>query len=62
MGALSAETKFWLSLSAFAQVAQYLLSTGAPLAEAEEILFGRQLPSSLPLHYACLTGGMAYQH
>ncbi len=59
---LNEETKFWMSLAAFAHVSQYLLSTGAPLSEAEEILFGRPIPGSLPLNYACLTGGMAYQH
>jgi hypothetical protein len=58
---LNEETKFWMRLAAFAHTAEYLLSTGAPIQDAEEVLFGWCLPGSLPLDYGCLTGGMAYR-
>lgn len=58
---LNEETKFWIGLAAFAHVSEYLLASGATAADAEEILFGLALPGSLPLDYACLTGGMAYR-
>ena len=58
---LNAETKFWMSLAAFAHVSEYLLASGATTHDAEEILFGRRLPGSLPMGYACLTGGKAYR-
>jgi len=58
---LDEEGKFWISLAAFAHAAEYLLASGATAQDAEEILFGWQLPGSLPLDYACLTGGMAYK-
>lgn len=58
---LNEETKFWMSLAAFAHTAEHLLTTGASLQDAEEILFGWVLPGSLPSEYACLTGGLAYR-
>lgn len=58
---INEETKFWMSLAAFAHMADYLLSTGASLGDAEEILFGWRLPGSLPMACACLSGGMAYR-
>lgn len=61
MFTLNEETRFWMNLAAFARTAEYLLASGAPLEDAEEILFGWRIPGSLPLNYACLTGGMAYQ-
>ncbi len=55
------ETRFWMGLAAFAHMADHLLSTGASLRDAEEILFGWDIPGALPREYACLTGGMAYR-
>jgi len=56
---LSEETQFWMRLAAFAGLSEHLLSTGASVQDAEELLFGFALPGSLPLSYACLTGGVA---
>lgn len=54
---LTEETLFWLRLAAFAE---QVLCTGASVDDAEELLFGWQLPGDLPVTYACLTGGVAY--
>ena len=58
---LNEEAKLLMRLAAFAHTAEYLLATGASVRDAEEILLGWSLPGSLPTHYACLTGGRAYQ-
>ncbi len=58
---LNEETRFWMNLAAFARTAEWLLTTGASVHDAEEILFGWSIPGSLPLEYACLTGGLAYK-
>ena len=57
---LNEETLFWIRLAAFAHLAEQVLCTGASLRDAEELLFGWQLPGELPARYACLTGGRAY--
>ncbi len=56
---LNEETMFWIRLAAFARLSEQILCSGASLADAEELLFGWQLPGSLPARYACLTGGVA---
>ncbi|PKO88428.1 MAG: hypothetical protein CVU18_07355 [Betaproteobacteria bacterium HGW-Betaproteobacteria-12] len=56
---INEETRFWLRLAAFASLSEHILATGAPLADAEELLFGWRLPGALPSRYACLAGGMA---
>jgi len=57
--AMNEETLFWMRLAAFASLSEYVLSTGASLGDAEELLFGWSLPGDLPVRYACLTGGAA---
>lgn len=57
---MNEETLFWIRLAAFATLSEYVLSSGAALADAEELLFGWSLPGDLPAPYACLTGGAAY--
>ena len=57
--AINEETLFWMRLAAFASLAEYVLASGAGLADAEELLFGWQLPGDLPSRYACLSGGRA---
>jgi hypothetical protein len=57
--ALNEETLFWIRLAAFANLAEHVLSSGASLTDAEEFLFGWQLPGNLPSRYACLAGGQA---
>jgi hypothetical protein len=52
------EILMWARLAAFAKRAEYILCTGASLADAEEILLGWQLSGNLPVCYACLTGSM----
>ncbi len=56
---LSEETLFWMRLAAFAALSEYVLSTGAAVADAEEYLFGLDLRGDLPGRYASLTGGAA---
>ena len=56
---LSEETLFWIRLAAFANLSEYVLSTGASATDAEEFLLGYSLPASLPSRYACLAGGAA---
>ena len=56
---LNEETLFWLRLAAFAALSEQVLCSGAALADAEELLFGWQLPGHLPSRYACLAGGVA---
>lgn len=56
---INEETLFWLRLAAFASLSEHVLSTGAGLADAEELLFGWCLPGELPSRYACLAGGRA---
>ncbi|WP_303785918.1 hypothetical protein [Azovibrio restrictus] len=56
---LNEEALFWMRLAAFAGLSEYVLSTGASLQDAEELLFGWSLPGDLPSTYACLAGGMA---
>lgn len=56
---INEETLFWLRLASFASLAEQVLSTGASLADAEELLLGWSLPGELPACYACLTGGTA---
>lgn len=56
---LNEETLFWIRLAAFARLSEQILCSGAALADAEELLFGWQLPGELPSRYACLTGGSA---
>ena len=53
------EVLMWGRLAAFARRAEYILCTGASLADAEEVLFGWQLAGNLPVCFACLSGGMA---
>jgi len=57
-GRVNGEDLMRLRLAAFARRAEYILCTGASLDDAEEVLFGWQLPGDLPVCYACLTGGM----
>ena len=57
--AINEEALFWMRLAAFANLSEYVLSTGASLRDAEELLFGWALPGDLPVRYACLTGGAA---
>lgn len=52
------EILMWRRLAVFARRAEYILCTGASLADAEEVLFGWQLAGNLPACFACLTGGM----
>lgn len=52
------ELLMWARLAVFAKRSEYILCSGASLADAEEILFGWQLPGNLPVCYACLAGGM----
>jgi hypothetical protein len=56
---LNEKTLFWIRLAAFARLSEQVLCTGAALADAEELLFGWQLPGDLPSRYACLSGGIA---
>ncbi|MBK7901015.1 MAG: hypothetical protein KA603_05000 [Azonexus sp.] len=56
---LNEEALFWMRLAAFAHLAEWVLASGAPLADAEALLLGRDLPGSLPSRYACLAGGRA---
>lgn len=56
---LSEEALFWVRLAAFAGLSEHVLSSGASVQDAEELLFGFALPGSLPLSYVCLTGGAA---
>lgn len=58
-GQLNEETMFWIRLAAFANLSEQILCTGASVDDAEELLFGWQLPGTLPLRFACLTGGVA---
>ena len=58
---MNEETLFWMRLAAFAALSEYVLSTGASLQDAEELLFGWSLPGDLPVAYGCLTGGMAHR-
>ena len=57
--AINEETLFWMRLAAFSCMAEYVLASGAALADAVELLFGWQLPGDLPSRYACLSGGQA---
>ncbi len=56
---LNEETLFWMRLAAFASLSEFVLSTGASVDDAEELLLGFPLPASLPSRYACLAGGVA---
>lgn len=56
---LNEETLFWIRLAAFANLSEYVLSTGASLNDAEELLFGWSLPGSLPSRFASVGGGVA---
>lgn len=56
---LNEEAMFWMRLAAFASLSEHILASGAPLADAEELLFGWRLPGALPSRYACLGGGVA---
>lgn len=56
---LNEETLFWMRLAAFASLSEYVLTSGASLDDAEELLFGWSLPGKLPSRYACLAGGVA---
>lgn len=56
---LNEEMLFWMRLAAFANLSEYVLASGAALADAEELLFGWRLPGDLPSRYACLAGGAA---
>jgi hypothetical protein len=56
---LTEEAMFWMRLAAFAGVSEYVLTTGASLQDAEELLFGYCLPGDLPSRYASLGGGAA---
>jgi hypothetical protein len=56
---LNEETLFWMRLAAFASLSEYVLTTGASVADAEALLFGYRLPPNLPSRYACLSGGAA---
>ncbi len=56
---LNEETLFWMRLAAFSALSEHVLATGASASDAEELLFGWQLPTGLPSRYACLSGGMA---
>ena len=58
---LNEETRFWMRLAAFASLSEYVLASGASLADAEDLLFGQPIPGSLPARYACLAGGVANQ-
>jgi hypothetical protein len=58
-GELNEETMFWIRLAAFANLSEQILCTGASVDDAEELLFGWQLPGKLPSRFACLTGGVA---
>ncbi len=55
---INGEALMWARLGIFAKRAEYILCSGASLADAEEVLFGWQLPGNLPVCFACLTGGM----
>ena len=52
------EVLMWGRLAAFARRAEYILCTGASLADAEDLLLGWQLNGSLPACFACLSGGI----
>lgn len=56
---INEEALFWMRLAAFASLSEHVLASGAPLADAEELLFGWSLPGGLPSRYACLSGGVA---
>lgn len=56
---VNGEDLMWRRLATFAKRSEYILCSGASLDDAEEVLFGWQLPGDLPVCYACLTGGMA---
>lgn len=56
---LNEEALFWMRLAAFASLSEHVLTSGASLADAEELLFGHPIPGSLPSRYACLAGGVA---
>lgn len=56
---INEETLFWLRLAAFTSLSEHVLASGAPLPDAEELLFGWSLPGDLPSRYACLAGGIA---
>jgi len=56
---LNEEAMFWMRLAAFANLSEYVLASGASVADAEELLFGWTLPGNLPSRYACLAGGVA---
>ncbi|MCE1239776.1 MAG: hypothetical protein LWW83_07670 [Azonexaceae bacterium] len=56
---LNEESLFWMRLAAFATLAEHVLSTGASVYDAEELLLGWRLPGDLPSRYACLAGGVA---
>jgi hypothetical protein len=56
---LNEETLFWIRLAAFARLSEQILCSGASVADAEEVLFGWQIPGDLPSCYACLAGGVA---
>lgn len=50
----------WLRLADFARRAEYVLCTGASLADAEDLLFGWQPNGNLPACFACLADGLAF--
>lgn len=52
---LTEEAMFRMRLAVFAGVSEYVLSTGTSLRDAEECLFGGDLPS----RFASLSGGAA---
>jgi hypothetical protein len=56
---LNEEALFWMRLAPFASLSEHVLASGAPLADAEELLFGWRFPGALPSRYACLGGGVA---
>lgn len=56
---LNEEALFWMRVAAFASLSEHILSTGASLSDAEELMFGVELPGGLPRAYVCLTGGQA---
>ncbi len=56
---LNEETLFWMRLAAFATLSEQVLTTGASVEDAEELLLGWQVPGDLPSCYACLSGGTA---
>lgn len=56
---LTEEALFWMRLAAFANLSEYVLTSGASLEDAEELLFGWDLPGQLPSRFACVAGGVA---